>query len=233
MLRTSILTVVAALTMAAQPSGDDVIKKNIDAQGGAEKLKTIKTLQMTGKAIFAGGQLEAPMVYRSKRPARYRTEIQIQGNHMIEGFDGTVKWLSDGKNPSKTPEESAKTAGDNADVIGSPLFNYREKGNTVELTGKEDSDGTPCYKFKVKLKSGNLATVYVDAKTFLTFKIVTKAGDLEAESKLGDYRRLDNVMIPFSNSIKINNQAIMRTQYDKAEINVPMDDSLFAFPSKK
>ena len=77
MIRTSILTLAAALTLAAQPSGDDVIKKNIDAQGGAEKLKTIKTLQMTGKAIFAGGQLEAPMVYRSKRPSQYRTEIQI------------------------------------------------------------------------------------------------------------------------------------------------------------
>ncbi len=233
MIRTLVLTLAGAIALTAQPSGDDIIKKNIDAQGGVEKIGKIKTLQMTGKAIFAGGQLEAPMVYRSKRPVRYRTEIQIQGQQMTEAFDGAVKWISDGQNPAKSPSDAARTAADNADVVSSPLFNYKEKGNLVELVGKEDADGTPCYKFKVKLKSGNMATVFVDAKTFLTFKILTQAGDLQAESKLGDYRRLDGVMIAFSNSIKINGQAVMRTQYDKVEINVPMDDSLFAFPVKK
>ena len=224
--------VAASVILVAQPSGEDLIRKNIDAHGGVEKIQAVKTLQLTGKALI-GGQIEAPMVYRSKRPTRYRTEIQIQGRLMTEAFDGSVNWISEGISPSKAPEENAKRAADNADPIGSPLFNYREKGHVVEFAGKETVEGQECYKFTVKLNSGNHSTVYVDAKSYLTFIIVTKSGDLEAQSKLSDYRRVSGVLIPFSNTININGQKVMVMNYQKAEVNVPLDDSLFVMPPVK
>ena len=232
MLKSLLLAVAGTAILTAQPGGEEIIRKSIDAQGGAEHIKAVKTLQLTGKA-FIGGKIEAPVIYRAKRPLRYRTELQIQGHSMTEGFDGTVKWISDGATPAKAPEEGAKSALDAADPIGSPLFNYKEKGNTVEFVGKEDTDGQACFKFKVKLKSGNTAFVYVDQKSYLTFKTITRAGDLEAVSKLNDYRKVDNILIPFANAIRINGQDVMLMKYDKAEVNVPMDDALFSMPAKK
>ena len=228
-----LLAVVTAAALSAQqpPNGDEIIRKSMEAQGG-EKLKAVKTIQFTGKA-YIGGQVEAPVVYRAKRPLRYRTELQITGHPMTEGFDGAVKWISDGITPSKASEETSKTAADNADPIGSPLFNYRDKGNTVEFAGREKNEGQDCYKFNVKLKSGNTGMVYIDQKSYLTFKIITKAGSLEAESKLNDYRKVDQVLIPFANFIRINGQDVMMFKYDKAELNVPMDDALFTIPAKK
>ncbi len=76
------LAAIAALVVAAQPGElklDDVIKKAIEAQGGLEKMKAIKTMKVTGKMIIGGGQMEAPIVTYMKRPDNTRTEISIQG----------------------------------------------------------------------------------------------------------------------------------------------------------
>ena len=187
---------------------------------------------MTGKAVI-GGKVEAQMVYRAKRPARFRTEVTLQGHVMTEGFDQGLSWLSDGSNPRKAPDENGKRAADTADPIGSPLFDYKEKGNTVEFKGKEDVDGQACYRFNVKLKSGSTGTVFVDQKSFLTFKTVIKSGDMEAESRLNDYRFVGNIMLPFSNIVRVKGQEVLRIEYDKAELNEPMEDSLFSMPATK
>ena len=233
MTRQIILALLATAALAvAQPGGDEIIKKSIDAQGGAEKIKAVKTLRMTGKAVI-GGKVEAQMVYRAKRPSRFRTEVTMQGHLMTEGFDRGLSWISDGTSPQKAPDENAKRAADTADPIGSPLFDYKEKGNTVEFVGKQDVDGQACYRFNVKLKSGSTGTVYVDQKSFLTFKTVIRSGDLEAESRLDDYRFVGNIMLPYSNVVRVKGQEVLRIQYDKAEVNVPMEDSLFSMPAAK
>ena len=43
-------------------------------------------------------------------------------------------------------------------------MDYKAKGNTVELMGKEDVEGTPAYKLKVTKKSGNIEYDYLDAQ---------------------------------------------------------------------
>ena len=239
-LKVASVAALAAIALTAQSnrdlSPDEAINKSIAAYGGLEKLNAIKTIKCTGKVIFTGGHLEAPLVLRSKRPFRYRTEITMQGQQMVEAFDGATKWIVSGGNPNpqKSPEDSAKSAADNADIVESPLIHFKEKGHTLEQFGKEDVDGAPAYKFRLKLKSGNLLTVYLDMKSFLTVKTVTlvkQAGpELEAESKPGNFKRVEGVMIAFSNAIRINQQPVMQMIYDKVEVNVPMDDSLFAFP---
>ena len=232
MTKTTLALLAIAALAVAQPSGDEIIRKSIDAQGGAENIKAVKTVRMTGKAVI-GGKVEGQMVYRAKRPSRFRTEVTVQGHMMTEGFDQGLSWLSDGTNPRKAPDENARSAADTADPIGSPLFDYKEKGNTVEFAGKQDVDGQACYRFNVKLKSGSAGVVYVDQKSFLTVKTVVRSGDLEAESRLDDYRFVGNIMLPYSNIVRVKGQEVLRIQYDKVEVNVPMEDSLFRMPVAK
>ena len=74
-IRFAALSSLAAFTLAAQPAElklDDVIKKSIEAQGGLEKIKAIKTMKVTGKMILGGGQLEAPVTSYMKRPRSNR-----------------------------------------------------------------------------------------------------------------------------------------------------------------
>lgn len=237
------LAAITALTLVAQPAElklEDVIRKSIDAQGGLEKMKAIKTLKVTGKMIIGGGQLEAPMTSYMKRPRNNRTEISIQGQQIVEAFDGTTKWsinpMLGSKDPQKASDEDTKAAADDADMVESPLVNYKEKGHSAELLGKEDVEGSMAYKIKVILKSGNVQTVYLDEKSFLTVKTVSKmkrmGQEFEAETLPGNYKPVDGVLIPFSSEMKVNKQS-MQMVFDKIEANVPMDDKLFAMPEVK
>ena len=51
------------------------------------------------------------------------------------------------------------------------LWTIKEKGNTVELVGKEDLEGTPVYKLKVTLKTGEVRYFFLDAENYLDLKI--------------------------------------------------------------
>ena len=243
-IRFAALSALAAFTLAAQPAElklDDVIKKSIEAQGGLEKIKAIKTMKVTGKMILGGGQLEAPVTSYMKRPRSNRTEISIQGQQIIEAFDGATKWsvnpMMGSKDPQKANDEDTKAAADDSDVVEGPLVNYKDKGHSAELLGKEDVEGSMAYKIKVNMKSGNVQTIYLDEKSFLTVKVVSKVKrsgqEFEAESLPGNYKPVEGVMIPFSNEMKVNKQIGMQMQFDKVEVNLPMEDSIFTMPEVK
>ena len=236
-------TAIAALSLAVQAAAadlkvDEIIKKSIDAQGGLDKIQAIQSMKSTGKMILGGGQMEAPITAYMKRPHQSRMEISVQGQKIVEAFDGTTKWainpLTGSKDPQKAPDEDTKTAADDADGVEGPLVNYKEKGNTVELLGKEDLDGSMAYKLNVTLKSGNSRTIFIDEKSFLPVKMISKVRQMgqefEAEAKPGNYKPVEGVLMPFSLEMKINKQIGMQMQFDKIEVNVPVDDALFVMP---
>ena len=243
-IRFAALPAVAALAVAAHPAElklDDVIKKSVEALGGLDKMKAIKTLKITGKMILGGGQMEAPVTSYMKRPGSNRTEVSIQGQQIIEAFDGTTKWsvnpMMGSKDPQKANDEDTKAAADDADIVEGPLVNYKEKGHTAELLGKEDVEGSMAYKIKVTLKSGNVQTIYIDEKSFLTVKVVSKqkrmGQEFEAETLPGNYKPVEGVLMPFSTEMKVNKQVGMQMVFDKIEVNVPLDDAVFKMPEVK
>jgi outer membrane lipoprotein-sorting protein len=239
---------ITALALMAQPAPpaaelklDDVIKKSIEAQGGLEKIKAIHSMKLTGKMILGGGQMEAPVVSYMKRPHSNRMEITIQGQQIVDAYDGTTKWMINpmmgSKDPQKAPEDETKAAADDSDIVEGPLIDYKEKGSTVELLGKEYVEGSMAYKIKVTFKSGRTRMIFIDEKSFLTVKEIMKikqmGQEFEAETMPGNYKKVEGVTIPFSSEMKVNQQVGMQLQFDKVEVNVPVDDAVFVFPEVK
>src|SRR5688572_27021301 len=70
---------------------DEIIAKNLAAKGGVEKLKATTSVKMTGTATIQGTQV--PMVTMSKRPNMMRNEMEVAGQKMVQGFDGTDMWM--------------------------------------------------------------------------------------------------------------------------------------------
>src|SRR6188472_282695 len=94
-MRKTIAAVAVALAFAAPAAAqtvDEIIAKNIAAKGGADKLKAVKTVRMTGKMTLAPG-LDAPIVLEIQRDAGMRMDITVQGMVLSQGFDGTKAWL--------------------------------------------------------------------------------------------------------------------------------------------
>lgn len=235
------LLLIPAAAQDTELTVDQIVQKHTEALGGADKLKAIQNVTMSGKASLMGGQIEAPIVMKIKRPTSMRMEITVQDKVVVQAFDGTTGWIINpllgSDDPQKSSEEDAKSARDDADFIDGSLVDYKAKGSTVELAGKEDVGGTPAYKLKVTKKGGNVDYDFLDAKTFLPIKSTGKreqnGKEIEFESTPGNFKPVNGVMMPFTLSQKVNGRSQLELTVEKVEVNTVMDDSVFKMPEKK
>ena len=164
------LTALFAVSAFAQ-TADELVAKSLQAQGGADKMKAMQSVKMSGKMKM--GPMEAPFSIVKARPDEMRMEFTIQGMTGIQAFDGTTGWMvmpfQGKKDPEAIGEDDRKELAEQADIDG-PLLNYKEKGNKVELVGKEQVEGTDAYKLKITLKNGSVRYYYLDADTYLDIK---------------------------------------------------------------
>src|SRR5260370_31710489 len=65
---------------------DEVIAKNIQAKGGADKLKSVRSLRTTAK--FSQGSFRADFRQENKRADKVREEFIIQGLAQVQAYDG-------------------------------------------------------------------------------------------------------------------------------------------------
>jgi len=232
-----IVLLVTASCLSAQ-TVDEIIAKNIEARGGADKLKSVQSIKATATMSMGPG-MEAPGTLIQKRPAMARLEFTVQGLTAVQAFDGKNAWqimpFTGKKDPELMSADEAKETEEMADIDG-PLVDYKNKGHQVELLGKEKIEGTDAYKLKVTLKNGDVQTIYIDSDSFLEIKEETKrtvrGSEQVFESAIGDYKEVNGIMFPIAEETgaKGSDQKEKLT-ITKIELNVPTDDSLFKMPA--
>ena len=233
----AIALAVLAPCLLAQ-SVDEILAKYVQARGGTEKLKSVKTIKTTATMTMGPG-MEFPGTVIQKRPDLARLEFTAQGLTVVQAYDGKQAWqimpFMGKKDPEPMAAEEAKETEEMADVDG-PLVDYKSKGHQVELLGKEKVEGTDAYKLKLTLRNGDVQTVYLDADSFLQIKEVDKrtvrGTEQETESAIGDYKEVNGILFPFAieNSVKGSDQK-QKITISKIELNVPVDDSIFKMPA--
>jgi outer membrane lipoprotein-sorting protein len=235
------LAAAAALALpAAAQTVDEIIAKNIEARGGMQALKAANTMRMSGRMTVGPG-LEAPFVLEQKRPSRMRLDITFQGMTGTQAYDGSSAWMvmpfMGKKDPEKVPDEEAQAFSEQADFDGI-LVDYKDKGHTVELMGKEPVEGSEAWKLKVTLKDGAIRYIYLDADAFLEIRTEGKrkirGSEVEGESTIGDYKEVAGLMMPHAvESGAKGSPQKQKITIDQIEINVPIDDARFVMPEVK
>ena len=233
----AMVVVVAMVPGLSAQTVDEIIAKNIQARGCAEKMKIDKSIKTTATLAMGPG-MEAPGTLIQKRPMMAHLEFTIQGLTAVQGYDGKTAWqimpFMGKKDPELMSADEAKEMEETADLDG-PLMDYKDKGNQVELLGKEKVEGTDAYKLKVTLKNGDIQTVYIDADSFLSIKEETKrtvrGTDHDVESSIGDYKEVDGIVFPFAveSGVKGGTEK-QKITISKIELNVPVDDAIFKMP---
>jgi hypothetical protein len=217
---------------------DALVAKNVEAKGGIDALRAVKSLRFTGKMLVNQGQIEFAYVQTKDRPGRVRAEATLQGMTSVQAYDGAEGWkispFGGRKDPEKMSVDDAKSLVEDAEVDG-PLIDWEAKGSTVEYLGPEDVDGTLAHKLKVVRKNGDVSYVYLDPDYFLEIRILTQrieqGAQVEVETDLGDYEKIAGVFFPFS--IEAGSKGSSDKQkiiIEKAEANVPLDEAAFKFP---
>jgi hypothetical protein len=218
-------------------TADELIAKNIQAKGGMEKIKAIKTLRMTGK--FEANGFTAAATQENQRPNLVRETFTLQGMTAVQAFDGTSGWQIQPFGGKKTPElmgeDDLRDLLLDADFDG-PLVDYKEKGNSVEYLGHDTVDGDDALRLKVTLKNGDILYYYLDPDTFLEIRREVqqfiRGSVRERVMSMGSYKPVDGVMYPFSLSQGTKSHPDDQTiTVRKMEANIPIDPADFMLPA--
>jgi outer membrane lipoprotein-sorting protein len=224
---------------ADAPKVDELIAKNLKAKGGMDKIKAMKSLRATGH-MSLGPEMEAPFVMVLKRPNEMRMEFTLQGMTGVQAYDGKNAWavmpFMGKKDPEPMSADDAKMVEEQSDFDG-PLVDYKAKGNTIELAGRETVEGVNAYKLKVTRKSGEIRYIYLDPDAYLEIASDAtrnvRGTEMEIYSTIGDYKDVNGVMLAHSiESGQKGSTMKQKMTVDKYEVNVDVAETSFTMPAK-
>jgi len=184
---------------------------------------------------------DIPLTQVIKRDNKIRVEMSFQGQTMVQAYDGSDGWFISpfsGKNePEKMTSEQTKQMKEGADIEGR-LCNYKDKGYTAELMGKDDLEGTDTYKIKLTSKEGDVSYFWIDAQSYLLLKESSKRKfkekEVQTNSLFSNYQLIDGVEFPMAREIKSESrEGSQKVTYTKIETNIDVDDSVFTMPQTK
>lgn len=234
----AVLALFSYVALASAQTADEIVAKNIQAQGGMANVKAIQSMRVSGDFAVSGIQASFTQVY--KRSNKVRLDAAIQGMTLTRSYDGQSGWQVNPFMGKGTPEpmsaDDVKQMQEEADFDG-PLVDYKQKGNTVQLAGKENIDGADAYHLKVTLRAGDLRDLYIDANSFLVKKTIAKVSmqgaEVQMETKFNDYREVQGVKLPFSiDQHALDGQAPdQKITIQKIEMNFAVEDATFKMPA--
>jgi hypothetical protein len=202
-------------------------------------MNAIKSLKC--RAISAAEASMRLFTTYMKRPEKVKMVIEFQGNSMIQAYDGVEAWMTNpwsGKpDPEKMPAERTKDMKEMADMDGS-LVNYKQKGYTAEIMGKEDMEGSEVYRIKLTDKDGDIKYYYLDTQTYLLLKESqkrkVKEKEIETEKFYGNYQKFGGVMMALSIDFRQKGEQQGQTgTIESVEVNPVLDETIFIMPKGK
>lgn len=213
---------------------DEIVTKHVEAMGGAEKLKTVNTI-VTERVIAVQG-MEIPSKSVIVVGKSLRSESTVMGNAMVQVLHGEKGWkimpsmLGGSGEPEDMSAEEIKPLFGQLDPFGA-LYNYQEKGNKLELLGKEKVEKKDMFHFKITTKEGVTMDEYLDASTYLVYKVTSNIAGQEGELVFSGYEVIDGIKM--ANTIDITGPMGAFTMVtNKTVINGPVDEQIFKKPAK-
>lgn len=220
---------------------DEVVARHVAARGGEQKLQAIETMKIT-RTVGTPFTRVNVVIYR-KRPGFSRTEQGPAGQPAVaRGINPEAVWdPGPGGKVTIRPEPHAAVARDvDGDFDGDLLVGWKAKGHTVALAGKDTVGGVETWKLDVTTKAGARRTIYLDAATYLDrqhsgVNTLPNGRTQDFVMVFGNWKDVDGVKFPFDiDEERVDGQITQSfaTYTHKIELNVPMEDAIFATPGK-
>lgn len=219
-------------------TAEELVAKNLQAKGGVDKIKAIKSVRMSGN--FDAGGFKATVAQYSKRPDMVREMFTVQGMTQVQAYDGSSGWqispFGGRKDPELLGEDDVRGLSEDADIDG-PLVDAQAKGNKIEYLGHDQVDGDDAYKLKVTLKNGDIFYYYLDPDTYIEIQIekqqFIRGSVRESITMLGSFKPVNGVMYPYfiESGPKNNPDQRGKITITRIDANVPIEDSEFKMPA--
>lgn len=234
----SILLSISAISQQ-QTEGDKIIKKYFKAVGQS-KLSKVNSIKASGKQNAMGMDFEFELF--QKRPNKMRINVKASDMNVVQVVNGNTGFMINPMTGSTQaqdiPEVQLKALQKQANIDGT-LYNYKQKGITIELEGEENFKEKPVYKLKISEKNGDKTEIshyFIDKTTYLLLKVSGQRNvngmDLSVETLFNDYRKVEGVQVPFVTEIIANGMATSKVVIEDIKYNIGISDELFEKPKE-
>jgi len=211
----------------------DILKKMVEAQGGKKALENIKDMTSSGTIELIQMGMTGSLTMYKKEPDKVRMDIEVMGMIITQAYDGEAAW---GVNPQtgsreEVPERQAEDMKRMA--LGIDAFIYPEKyGIAFAYKGKEKIEEKDYLVLEQTFSDGHKATLYIDPKTYLTYKskstAVNQMGvEVEQETFESDFKKVNGMTIAYSIIIFQDGEEFMKLTLTEVTFNSGLEDSLF------
>lgn len=210
---------------------EEIVKKHIEAIGGEANWRKVKSMRSEATMKANGAEIKFTMTQIDKKAMRQ--DISAMGMNGYSFMTNTEGWsfmpFQGQTKPEAMTADDIKNGQDDLYILDE-FITYKELGKKLELIGKDDVDGTECFKLKMTDKNNQETTYYIDPSNYYvikqTSKIKADGKEMENSSTYGNYKKLDEgIVLAMSIGGGWGDMEIV-----KVEVNPKIDESIFKLP---
>lgn len=228
-----------AATQAARTDARavDLLKRVIEAKGGLDVLRKIRTVVAEAQTTFRleQGTLASTTKTYVGYPNKFRVDATVAGAELVQVYNAGTAWVRDpgGVHDAPPPLRDEFAAAVRRDTI--PLLLAAAEGKlAVRALPDEGQDGRVLRVLEISGEGQSPVKLYIDPQNLIArqaFSIAAPDGrSIEAVEVYSDYRRVEGIQVPFMAELLHNSRAILSRTLTRVTINSPLDDALFTRP---
>ena len=205
---------------------DEVIKNHIEAIGGYERIKGIRSMIFEGTFKLPDRERTfKSYIIHDSIVRTENTDNDITGYGIVTKKEGwSYSPATSGASIKKKSKQEVKEGQNTLDLHG-PLVDYKEKENKITYLGKENIKEKVCFKLRL-VKSNKKAFIYYFDSTYLISRVIYLRHDWVPQFTVDYfYKKLDEGFSFVIKSIRLEDGMV--TTYKYYLINPEIDRSLF------
>lgn len=217
-------------------TADEIIAKYIASIGGTEQVSQISTMYIEGTLDVMGSQGSIKISRINGKAVKQ--EIDVMGTQVTMCFTDSTGWqinpMTGNYSAVDMAEAQYKAGRDDINLTG-PFVDFAARGFKAELVGQQTVGNVNAHKV-VMTSPDNIATeYYFDPETGYLVQVVQNS-EMGGQSMmiittLLNYKKNDSgYAMPYTTETNYGGQFFLTANYNKVEINQPMDMAVFAKP---
>ncbi len=224
---------------AATPTAKGIVDRYVDARGGAERLRNLRT------AVYRGEYREGSEVNGNATMAIMRPFYKLVGDpakpdpEFAEGYDGSAwEFYGDPGIVMRTVGAASAASRHGLEIDG-PLADFEQKGSSVTLIGREKVGDRDAYRLRVRMMDGFEQDELIDSESWLLIAerkvapIHAFGNSVASEERFFDYRPVEGVLFAFSSrEVEIaSGRVLNEMKWGSITVNEKLDPSVFSPPN--
>jgi hypothetical protein len=227
----------AAQTVQSDAKAVELLKRVIEAKGGLDALRKVKTVIADADTTFKMEQ--GTLVSKTKTyvayPEKFRVDANVAGAQVVQVYNAGSAWVRDPTGIHDVPPEMRDEFGASVRRDTIPVLIGAAEGKlSLRLLPDEGAEGRV---FKVLELSGPqlpAMRMYIDSQNLIARQSFSTPGPegkpVQADEVFSDYRSVNGVQVPFRADVRRGSQVILSRTLTNVALNTPVDDALFARP---